>query len=81
MCVDEFRYSTLWTAHSVVGASISLRDMTAARPSFRRDVSGLTRLFSEFPTQTALAEYDKRVLFEISNHGDTYLYVYQKKSR
>lgn len=56
LCVDELLYSTLWTSHTVEGASIELRDMTSSRPSFKRDVTGNKRLFAEFPSQTAIAE-------------------------
>jgi hypothetical protein len=41
----------------VLGKYITLRDMSAGRPSFKRDISGYKRLFSEFPSQTALAGY------------------------
>ena len=56
LCVDELRYSTMWTRHAIEGASIDLRDTTSGRPGFKRDVTGNKRLFPEFPTQTAIAK-------------------------
>ena len=55
LCVDEMYYATLSTSYRVQGAYINLRDKTAKRPSFRRDISGYGRLFPGFPSQTALA--------------------------
>ena len=55
LCVDEMYYATLSTSYQVQGQYIDLRDKTAKRPSFRRDISGYGRLFEGISTQSALA--------------------------
>ena len=55
LCVDEMYYATLSTSYQVQGQYIELRDKTAKRPSFRRDITGYGRLFPGFPSQTALS--------------------------
>ena len=57
LCVDEMYYATLSTSYLVEGQYIDLRDKTAKRPSFRRDISGYGRLFEGFPSQRALSRY------------------------
>ena len=37
------------------GASIELRDTTPGRPSFRRDITGYTRFFMGFSSQSKIA--------------------------
>ena len=56
LCVDELMYATLSTQHDVIGKSIDFRDITSGRPSFRRDITRMTNLFSRFPTQSAIEE-------------------------
>ena len=43
LCVDESNFGTIWTNHTVRGASINLRDIDPKRPSFRADTSAYTR--------------------------------------
>ena len=43
LCVDESNFGTIWTNHTVRGASIALRDIDPKRPSFRADTSAYTR--------------------------------------
>ena len=43
LCVDESNYGTIWTKHTLRGASIDLRDKDPKRPSFRADTSAYTR--------------------------------------
>eukprot|EP00095_Tigriopus_kingsejongensis_P006847 maker-scaffold176_size284796-snap-gene-0.14 protein:Tk06847 transcript:maker-scaffold176_size284796-snap-gene-0.14-mRNA-1 annotation:"duplex-specific nuclease" len=60
ICQDTRRYVSLWTKHSVYGKAIDFRDKTSDRPSFRRDITGLTRFFPDV-TQTRLNEaYSKK---------------------
>ena len=39
LCVDESNFGTLWTNHTVRGASIAFRDIDPKRPSFRTNPS------------------------------------------
>ena len=56
LCQDRRTYATLSTEHTVRGASIGLRDTTAGRPSFRRDITGYTRFFTRFSSQKQIDE-------------------------
>ncbi len=57
-CQERRHYDTLWTHHVVKGRSIELRDMSEARPSFRRDISGYKRFFTKFTSQSRLQKCD-----------------------
>jgi hypothetical protein len=50
LCIDEKMYATLWSNHTLHGASIDLRDIDPARPSFRADLSGYSRTKQRFFT-------------------------------
>ena len=43
ICIDESNFGTIWTNHTVRGASIALRDIDPKRPSFRADTGAYTR--------------------------------------
>merc|ERR1712001_103428 len=43
ICIDERNFGTIWTNHTVRGASIALRDIDPKRPSFRADTGAYTR--------------------------------------
>ena len=55
ICQDRRSYATLSTEHTMKGASIELRDTTPGRPSFRRDITGYTRFFREFRSQSQIS--------------------------
>jgi len=60
ICHDESIYSTIWTNHTIYGASINSRDVDAGRPSFRIDNSRLKRFYT-WGTSTKLNKlYSKR---------------------
>merc|ERR1719334_447605 len=46
LCVDESNFGTLWTKHTVRGASIEFRDKAKGRPGFRVDTSDNHRFFN-----------------------------------
>merc|ERR1712168_1187029 len=64
LCVDESNFGTIWTNHTVRGASINLRDIDPKRPSFRADTSAYTRKnqrFFKWSTSTKLNKlYSKK---------------------
>ena len=43
LCIDESNFGTIWTNHTLRGASIALKDIKPGRPSFRADTSAYTR--------------------------------------
>ena len=59
ICQDIKTYSTLWTKHTLRGASIDYRDIGGTRPGFRRDVRNYPdkRFFPFISTDTLLNEY------------------------
>merc|ERR1712121_7380 len=59
-CVDTKFAGTLWTNHTVHGASIDFQDKDPVRPAFRVDTSGTNRFFP-WTTSTGLNSlYSKR---------------------
>merc|ERR1712240_586362 len=57
ICIDESNFGTIWTNHTVRGASIALRDIDPKRPSFRADTGAYTRKnqrFFKWSTSTKL---------------------------
>merc|ERR1712088_764476 len=48
ICIDESNFGTIWTNHTVRGASIALRDIDPKRPSFRADTGAYTRKNQRF---------------------------------
>merc|ERR1711963_534659 len=57
ICIDESNFGTIWTNHTVRGASIALRDIDPKRPSFRADTGAYTRknqMFFKWSTSTKL---------------------------
>merc|ERR1711970_732792 len=59
LCVDESNYGTIWTNHTVRGASIDLRDIDPKRPSFRADTSAYTRKNRRFFTWSTSTKLNK----------------------
>lgn len=58
LCVDESNYGTLWTNHTLHGASIAFRDIDPKRPSFRVDTSAYTRTKQRwFPKELLLVSF------------------------
>merc|ERR1712180_154234 len=57
ICIDESNFGTIWTNHTVRGASIALSDIDPKRPSFRADTGAYTRKnqrFFKWSTSTKL---------------------------
>merc|ERR1712223_390347 len=57
ICIDGSNFGTIWTNHTVRGASIALRDIDPKRPSFRADTGAYTRKnqrFFKWSTSTKL---------------------------
>jgi hypothetical protein len=50
LCIDETTYGTLWTNHTLYGASIDLREIDPKRPNFRCDLKGYSRKKQRFFT-------------------------------
>jgi len=60
LCVDEKNYGTLWTNHTLHGASVPFRDIEPGRPSFRIDTSRNKRFFT-WTTSTKMTKlYSKK---------------------
>jgi len=59
LCIDESNYGTIWTNHTVRGASIALRDIDPKRPSFRADTSAYTRKNQRFFTWSTSTKLNK----------------------
>lgn len=56
VCVDESMYATIWTNHTLAGASLSYQDKDPVRPPFRTDVTNMKTMFS-WTTSTAMNDY------------------------
>jgi len=56
LCLDEKLYATIWTNHTLHGASIEYRDIDPDRPGFRIDTSGTKRFFP-WATSTKMNKY------------------------
>ena len=56
LCVDEGTAGTVWTNHTVRGASIAMRDMDPSRPSFRTDTTRQRRYFT-WTTSTGMNNF------------------------
>ena len=65
ICLDELTYATLWSRHEIIGPAIEYKDITGTRPSFKKDVTGESKLFPDFPNQTALALWDTTIQDEV----------------
>jgi len=61
MCVDETNYGTVWTNHTVHGASIGFKDKDPVRPSFRIDTSKYKRFFTWGSSRKVKKLYEKKV--------------------
>jgi len=64
LCVDEENYGTIWTNHTVRGASISFRDIDPSRPAFRVDTSGSKRFFPWTTSSSMNSMYSKTIAKE-----------------
>lgn len=53
LCVDESMYATIWTNHTLAGASLKYQDKDPARPAFRTDVTNMKTMFN-WTTSTAM---------------------------
>jgi len=60
VCLDESRYGTIWTKHTIYGQSVDYRDVDDSRPPFRLDNSYMKRFYTWTTNKIANTLYSKK---------------------
>ena len=82
LCIDESNFGTIWTKHTVRGASIGLRDKDPKRPSFRADTSAYKGKDQRYRQLTKSYLYNKIIVRFFEGFTNTKLNkLYSKASQ
>ena len=82
LCIDESKFGTIWTKHTVRGASIGLRDKDPKRPSFKADTSAYKGKDQRYRQLTKSYLYNKIIVRFFEGFTNTKLNkLYSKASQ